>query len=227
MKPTLKIDIVSDIVCPWCYIGKRRLEKAMQYLGEEFDFQLEHRPFELNPSIPKHGLNQQEYLIEKFGGKDRFEAITDYVTEVARQEGLAFNYAKQTVAPNTRLSHSLIGLTKTEGDQMAMVELLFHAYFIDGMDLSKENTLVTLAEKAGLVRKKVKHHLADEAAMLQIALEEQEMYKLGITGVPFFIVNNKYGISGAQTSATFIKALREIGSEVTSGHSLAVGGQTS
>src|SRR6218665_489749 len=112
MKQKIKVDIVSDVVCPWCYIGKRRLEKAMGELSSEYDFDVEYHPFELNPGVPAEGLNQREYLVDKFGSEDRYDQITANTTQVAASEGLDFHFEKQAISPNTRKAHVLLQLAK-------------------------------------------------------------------------------------------------------------------
>jgi len=221
-KPKIKIDVVSDVVCPWCYIGKRRLEKAIDQLSSAYDFDVEYHPFELNPEMPKEGRDQKEYLANKFGGDDRYNQLTNHVTNVALAEGLIFNFDKQSVSPNTRKAHSIVQFAKEAGKQLETVNALFKAYFTDGIDLSKDENLIDIAVHAGLEEEKVRALLADESALVQVALEEQEMYKLGISGVPFYIINNKYGVSGAQASDTFIKAFQEIGSELAGGEACDV-----
>ncbi len=213
MKPKIKIDVVSDVVCPWCYIGKRRLEKAVGELSDTYDFDIEYHPFELNPTTPESGFNQREYLTKKFGGEDRYAEITDRVTGVAAEEGLNFDFSKQPISPNTRKAHSLIQFARVEGKQPAVKEAFMKAYFTDGVDLSKNENLINVAVQAGLDAEKVEKVLADENAPIQVALAEQELSKLGISGVPFYIINNKYGISGAQSPETFMKAFQEIGQE--------------
>ncbi len=213
MKPKIKIDVVSDVVCPWCYIGKRRLEKAVNELSSEYDFDIEYHPFELNPTTPESGFDQREYLIQKFGGEDRYAEITNRVKGVAAEEGLDFDFTKQPVSPNTRKAHSLIQFARDEGKQLEVKEAFMKAYFTDGVDLSKKENLIDVAVKAGLDKEKADQVLADENAPIQIALAEQELSKLGISGVPFYIINNKYGISGAQPKETFLKAFQEIGQE--------------
>ncbi|QHT67096.1 DsbA family oxidoreductase [Rhodocytophaga rosea] len=213
-KPTIRIDIVSDIVCPWCYIGKRRLERALDKLSDKFDFVLEYHPFELNPAMPIEGVKQQEYLIKKFGSTERYHQLTRQVTQVAAQEDISFHYDKQQVSPNTRNAHRLVQLANQEGKQVEMVEALFKAYFTDGIDLSKRENMLAVAVQVGLDREKTSKLLASEEGLLQIALAEQELQKLGITGVPFYIVNNTYGISGAQPLDAFVQVFEQIGSEV-------------
>lgn len=211
MKATIKIDVVSDVVCPWCYIGKRRLEKAVAELSSEYDFDIEYHPFELNPSTPETGFNQKEYLTKKFGGEDRYTELTNRVVGIAADEGLNLDFSKQLVSPNTRKAHSIIQFAREEGKQLAVKEAFMKAYFTDGIDLSKKENLISVAVQAGLDVKKVEKVLEDENAPIQIALAEQELSKLGISGVPFYIINNKHGISGAQSPETFMKAFEEIG----------------
>jgi len=209
-KPKIKVDIVSDVVCPWCYIGKRRLENAIGKLASEYDFELEYHPFELNPQMPESGANQRAYLAAKFGSDERYDQITDQTTQTAATEGLAFAFDKQQVSPNTRKAHVLIQEARNAGKQLEVTEGFFKAYFTEGVDLSKDENLVSVAVQAGLPQDLAEEALANETAALQVSLAEQEMYKLGITGVPFYIINNRYGVSGAQPAETFIEAFREI-----------------
>lgn len=212
-KPTIKIDIVSDVVCPWCYIGKRRLEKAIDQLSDQYHFELEYHPFELNPNTPLAGVNQREHLVDKFGSEERYEQLTANVTNVAAQEGLTFDYAKQSTSPNTRMMHSIVQLAKLEGKHLEAIEAFFKAYFTEGIDLTDKQVLSKIAQDAGLDSAANPELFASPQAIQQIALAEKELGKLGITGVPFYIINNKYGVSGAQASETFVKAFQEIQAE--------------
>lgn len=214
-KPTLKIDIVSDVVCPWCYIGKRRLERAMDQLKDQFDFDVEYHPFELNPTMPKEGRNQKEYLAAKFGGEERYHQITNHVTGVAAQEGLKFDFANQNVSPNTLNAHRLIAFAKREGKQPQMKEALMSAYFEKGTDLSDDKNLVAIAVELGLNEKQVADFLKTDELAAEVKMEEHVNIQRGISGVPFYIIDNKYGVSGAQPSETFVKALTEIGSKIS------------
>lgn len=206
----IRIDVVSDVVCPWCYIGKRRFEKALHALRNEFEFEVVYRPFELNPAMPSEGRSQKEYLVAKFGSEEQYNSVTSQVAQVAKSEGLVFDFDRQLVAPNTRRLHSIIQAGKTEGIQLELTEAFFKAYFTDGVDLSQDENIISVAENAGLSTSLINTTLTDESAVLQVALEEQEMYKLGISGVPFYIINNRFGISGAQSTETFIQALNEV-----------------
>jgi predicted DsbA family dithiol-disulfide isomerase len=209
-KPKLKISIVSDVVCPWCYIGKRRLEKAMNNLSDRFDFEVEYFPFELNPQMPKEGVNQKQYLSNKFGGEERYHQITNQTTATAAQEGLTFDFAAQQISPNTRKAHRLIQLAKENGVHLTLVDLFFKAYFTEGQNLADDKTLTNIAVAAGMDKAKVEQLLASPTGEAEVEIAERELQQLGITGVPFYIVDNKFGISGAQATETFMKAFEEI-----------------
>lgn len=209
------IDVVSDVVCPWCYIGKRRLEKAMETLKMELEFEVNYLPFELNPGMPKQGRNQKEYLTEKFGGEERYKQLTENVSKIASEEGLKFDYMQQQVSPNTRDAHRLIWLAGSEGCQGQVKEAFLKAYFQQGIDLSKNENLLDIVSSAGLERKKAEALLNSEEGLVEVEYLEQINQKRGINGVPYYIINRKYGISGAQLPSTFIKAFKDISLEIS------------
>lgn len=206
----IKIDVVSDVVCPWCYIGKRRLEKAMEELKGEFEFEVSYLPFELHPNMPKEGRNQKEYLTEKFGGEERYLQLTHNVTAVAAEEGLHFDYSRQQNSPNTRNAHRLIWLAKQEDVQAEVKEALLNAYFEKGVDLTKNKNLLDVVESAGLNRDKATTLLSSDEGLVEVEYLEQLNVQRGVSGVPFYIVNDKYGVSGAQPSSSFVSAFKDI-----------------
>jgi predicted DsbA family dithiol-disulfide isomerase len=214
-KPRIKIDVVSDVVCPWCYIGKRRLEKAINRLKDVFDFEVEYHPFELNPDMRKEGRNQKEYLLEKFGGEEKYNQIRNHITGVAAQEGLKFDFAKQKISPNTLDAHRLIAFAKRKGKQHEMKEALMSAYFEKGIDLTQIQNLTEMACQLGMDAKAVESFLNGDELAAEVKSEEKLNHQRGISGVPFYIINDKYGVSGAQATEIFVKALTEIGSEVS------------
>jgi len=216
-KPEILVEVVSDVVCPWCYIGKRRLEKAIDELSTRFDIKVSFSPFELNADMPAEGRDQKEYLSKKFGDESRYEQITAHVTQVAREEGLSFDFKKQKVSPNTRDAHRVIWYAQREGKQPAANEAFMEAYFEEGVDLSKRENLVVVAEKAGLKKESVASMLESNDGLAEVTVAEQMNHQRGISGVPFFIINNKYGVSGAQPAETFVKVLTEIGQNVAQG----------
>ena len=222
-KPVIKIDVVSDVVCPWCYIGKRRLEKAIDQLRNDFDFEVEYHPFELNPTMPLEGRSQKEYLAAKFGGEERYNQITSHTEKAAALEGLKFDFSKQKISPNTLNSHRLIAFAKRHGKQAQIKEALMSAYFEGGIDLTKSENLVSIAVEHGLDANETHSFLNSDELAAEVKLEEQLNYKKGISGVPFYIINNKFGVSGAQPTEVFLNALTEIGREPVSGESCVVG----
>jgi predicted DsbA family dithiol-disulfide isomerase len=209
-KPVIKINVVSDVVCPWCYIGKRRLEKAIDKLSDKYDFDIEYLPFELNPEMPKDGVDQKEYLSKKFGGEVRYKQITEHTASVAASEGLTFSFDRQKVSPNTRNAHRLIQLAKSYEKQGALTEAFFKAYFTDGVDLSNVDNLVAIAKSCGLNEQEVRNLLQSETGTVEVEMTERQLQQLGISGVPFYIIDSKVGISGAQPPEAFIKAFEEI-----------------
>jgi predicted DsbA family dithiol-disulfide isomerase len=223
-KPTIKIDVVSDVVCPWCYIGKRRLEKAVDQLKDKYNFQIEYHPFELNPDTPKDGYDQKIYLSNKFGGEDRYLEITENTTNVAAEDGLSFNFAIQKKSPNTFDAHRIIFYSQREGKQAEIVEAFYEAYFTKGIDLTKTENLIAVATEAGLTRKKVEAFLLSDEGIKEVREMENHGRSIGITGVPFFIINNKYAVSGAQPAEFFLNAIPDISSKTTvEGQSCEVG----
>lgn len=211
----IKIEIVSDVVCPWCYIGKRRIEKAIDQLKDQFEFEVSYLPFELNAQVPKGGQDQKRYLANKFGSDERFEQITQHVTSVAATEGLQFDFNKQRVMPNTRDAHRIIWLAKHEGKQLAVKEAFMKAYFEDGVDLSKPENLIAIAIQCGLPEEKVSALLNSDEGLKEVVAAEKLNVQRGVSGVPFYIINDQYGISGAQPTEVFIQAFTQIGSEVS------------
>ncbi len=223
IKPVIKIDVVSDVVCPWCYIGKRRLEKAIDVLKGEFDFDVEYHPFELNPTMPSEGRDQKEYLVAKFGGEERYRQITSHTEKTAAQEGLKFDFSKQKNSPNTLNSHRLIAFAKQNGKQAQVKEALMSAYFEKGIDLTKNENLVSIAVENGLDANETFTFLKSDELTAEVKLEEQLNHQRSISGVPFYIINNKYGVSGAQPTEVFVNAFTEIGNEPVGGESCEVG----
>jgi len=210
MKPEIHIEIVSDVVCPWCYIGKRRLERAIEKVKDKIDVHVSYSPFELNPDIPATGVPQKEYLMAKFGGEERYHQITSQVTATAAGEGLKFDFDHQLVSPNTRRAHRVLWLAGQTGHQAQLKEAYLKAYFEEGQDLSKTDNLVSIAAKIGMDRNRVLQLLNSDEGLPEVTALEQRNQQRGIRGVPFYVVNNQYGISGAQPTEYFVEALTSI-----------------
>ena len=213
MKQVIKIDIASDVICPWCYIGKRRLDKAIQALDHRYDFKITYHPFELHPELPPEGQNQKEYLVKKFGSQSSYLQLTNNVARIALGEGLQFDFNKQNVMPNTRKAHLIISGAKEFDKQADVTEGFFDSYFGRGVDLSKDENLITVGISAGLERDLIEGWLTNESLLNDIERSEKELSKLGVHAVPFFIINERYALSGAQATETFIQTLKEIGSK--------------
>ncbi len=208
---SLSIDVVSDVVCPWCFIGKRRLEGALAlYAKERPDAPapiVTWRPFQLNPGLPAEGMARADYVAQKFG--PRGGAVYTRVTAVGREVGIDFAFDRITRQPNTLATHSLIELAGARGRQDATKEAFFRAYFLDGVDLTARENLVAIATSAGLDRAAVEAWLDSATAREAAATEDARARELGIEGVPFFIFNGRLGVSGAQGSEVLLDAMKQ------------------
>jgi len=206
----LSIDIISDVVCPWCYIGKRRIEAALELYRERFPDNPEPLvrwwPFQLNPDMPAEGVDRGEYLANKFGS-NQVGSIYARVSAVGSSVGIPFAFDKMVRQPNTMAAHSLIALAVEHGVQHELTETLFNAYFIEGQNFTDEATLVRLAVEAGIPEEAARECLASEVAREQVMGHEMQARKLGINGVPFFIFNGAVGVSGAQEAETLLEAM--------------------
>ena len=212
---TLSIDVVSDVVCPWCFIGKRRLEAAIAlYAKERPDASapaVSWRPFQLNPDLPTEGMPRAEYVQRKFGA--RGGGVYDRVTMVGRQVGIPFAFERIARQPNTVPAHQLIGLAQLRGRQDEMVETLFRGYFLEGADLTQTDALVELARRAGIEDQAARACLDDDAQRQAVLAEDEQARALGVSGVPFFIFDRRLAISGAQEPQVLLRALREAAAE--------------
>ena len=209
---SLHIDIISDVVCPWCYIGKRQIEKALELHarhnpGAEKP-SVTWRPFQLNPQLPAEGMSRADYVMQKFGAA-RAKDIYARVAAVGAEHGIAFAFDKIARQPNTVAAHSLIALAAAAGVQDQVKEALLHAYFLDGVDLTKTENLVAIATGAGLDRTQVEQCLADPQSRQAVEDEDQRARAIGVEGVPFFIFNGKLAVSGAQGSEALFDAMRQ------------------
>ena len=213
----MNIDIISDVVCPWCYIGKRQIEAALALYAQQNPGadkpHLTWRPFQLNPQLPAEGMSRQDYVVQKFGAA-RAKDIYARVAAVGAEHGIAFAFDKIARQPNTVAVHSLIALAgaaepQTDDLQSRVKEAFLHAYFLDGVDLTKTENLVAIATAAGLDRAKVEQCLADPKSRQAVEQEDQRARAIGVEGVPFFIFNGKLAVSGAQGPAALLDAMRQ------------------
>lgn len=201
---SLSVDVVSDVICPWCYIGKRRLEKAIA--AADVQVSVRWYPFQLNPQMPKEGISRKEYRSRKFGSWERSMELDAKVVTVGEAEGIQFAFDKIERTPNTVDAHRLIWLADQYGCQDAVVEALFRAYFTEGQDIGNRHKLLETVAKAGLDRQAAETMLDSDEGMDVIAKSRGMSQQHGVDGVPFFIINQKLTLSGAQDSETFVEA---------------------
>jgi predicted DsbA family dithiol-disulfide isomerase len=203
----LHVDVISDVICPWCYVGKRRLEKAIA----AFDGQLTVRwlPFQLNPTMPKEGMRRREYRTRKFGSWERSLELDARLVEVGTAEGIKFAFDEIERTPNTLDAHRLIWLADKVGVQDAVVEALFRAYFTDGRDIGNRQTLVEVVTEVGLDRCKAEDQMNGDGGREAIRESDELARRSGVEGVPFFIVNGKVTLSGAQQPEAFLEAFKQ------------------
>ena len=200
----IKIDIVSDTVCPWCYIGKKRLDKAIEDFKDQ-DFDINWHAFQLNPTMPKSGIDRQLYLSTKFGGHERANNVYKQIKNAGISSDISFNFNEIKIMPNSFYSHMLIEFSKEEGLQNKICEELFKAFFIHGKNIGEFNELNNIAKLNNI--KNFSKDLINSRKDLAKKVQESDNISRskGIGGVPFFIINDHYAISGAQESEVFKK----------------------
>ena len=202
----LTIDIVSDAVCPWCYVGKRKLEAALA-MKAGVAVEVRWRPYQLDPTIPPGGLPRQDYMAKKFGSAERVAEIYARIEGVGRDAAIPFAFNKIVRSPNTLDAHRVIRWAASAGVQDAVVERLFKAFFEDGEDIGEPAALARLAGEAGLDAELVRELLSGEADKDAVRAEIAEAQRLGVTGVPFFIIGGRYAVSGAQSAEVLASAI--------------------
>jgi predicted DsbA family dithiol-disulfide isomerase len=206
----LFVDVVSDVVCPWCYVGKRKLESALARLHADepgLAPTVRWHPFELNPDLPVEGISRAAYLEKKFGGKAHAAEIYARVRAVGAEVGIAFEFERIARQPNTRDAHRLLAWAQQRGDAGALVERLFRAYFIEGRWIGERDELAALAADSGIPRDEAQAMLASDAYRAEVEAEYREAQQAGITGVPFFIFNGRTAVSGAHDPDVLLEAI--------------------
>jgi predicted DsbA family dithiol-disulfide isomerase len=206
----LRIDIVSDAICPWCYIGKRQLERALEMLSQEgLYFSVHWNPFQLNPDMPKEGHDRAAYRAIKFGSAERARVLDERVAGAAANVGLDFRLDLMRRTPNTLDAHRLVWLAGREGAQDAIMEAVFAAYFTRGRDIGDRDVLADCAAQAGMNRAAVANFLASDVAAREMLAADRAAREAGVNGVPSFFLDG-YGLfSGAMPAETMAEALRK------------------
>ena len=208
----LRIDVVSDVVCPWCFIGKRRLEKALA-LAPDVPVDVHYRPYFLNDWIPREGITREEYLTKKFGSVERYNGMAQRVIAAAAAEGLSYDKDKVSRQPNTLDCHRLIRWAGERGNAARMKQRLMDLYFTAGADLTDRDVLVRAAADCGLAADDVRQWLASDKDAASIEQEANAAKEAGIEGVPCFIIAGKYAISGAQAPEHLAQAIARAAAE--------------
>ncbi len=203
MAKALTVEVASDVICPWCYIGKRRLEKALALLRSDIDARIHWLPFQLNPDMPPEGMPRAEYRKTKFGSVERGRELDARVAAEGRREGIAFAFERMRRTPNTVAAHRLIQLAQEQGLAAPVVEALFCAYFEEAQDIGDAAVLAAIAERCGVA------NWPESADGKRLAALEEEVRGLGISAVPTFIFDRALGVSGAQPPESLAAAMRE------------------
>ena len=214
MAEALTIDVISDVVCPWCYIGKRRLEATLEALRTtqpDLEVNVRWHPFQLNPDLPREGTGRREYLEHKFGGPERARQIYARVTAAGQSVGIPFAFDAIERQPNTLDAHRLIAWAQSrdDGDADRIVERLFRAYFVEGRFVGDHDELASLAGDAGFPVEEARRLLASNELESAVATADQQARRLGVTGVPFFIFDGKVAVSGAQEPAALLAGIAQ------------------
>lgn len=213
MTQTVKLDILSDPICPWCYIGKTHLDKALANMPEH-PFVIEWHPFQLNPDMPDAGMDRREYLERKFGGKDGAVRAYAPVVEHAENAGLKIDFEGMKRTPNTLDAHRLIHWAGIEGKQNAVVDALFDAYFVQARDISDPEVLSDIADSAGMDAAVVMKLLKSDADREDIQNRDTHSREMGVSSVPTYIVANQHAVPGAQPPEMWTKVIAEIMSQL-------------
>jgi len=214
---TFQIDVISDVVCPWCFIGKRNLERALETWQEKHPDEtpvVRWHPFQLNPQLPASGVPRKQYLENKFGGPERAREIYARVSAAGKRAGIEFAFDHIQVQPNTIDAHRLMHYAGERGKQDAMAEVIFHRYFVEGADLSDKETLADIAQQAGMDRDEAAAYLAGDADRALIEEQDRRARAIGVEGVPFFIFNQRLALSGAQPPEVIVEAMEKAREEL-------------
>jgi predicted DsbA family dithiol-disulfide isomerase len=217
MESRMHVEIYSDMVCPWCFIGKRRWEKAIETAGYANQVQVTWRPFQLNPTMPKSGMDRRTYLEAKFGGAEARREIEERLAKAGVTDGIMFAFDRIARTPNTFEAHRLMWFAQQHKKQDDLAEGLFHAYFSEGRDIGDGQTLVDVAEEIGLDRDATRQFFASDQGVEVVREEEATGHGIGIQGVPYFVLNGTYAISGAQSPDIFASALQKVEADRTEG----------
>jgi len=211
--PPVKLDILSDPICPWCYIGKTMLDRALAEVPDH-PFVVEWHPFQLNPDMPAQGMDRREYLEAKFGGKDNAVSVYAQIAQHAEEAGVTINFEAMQRTPNTIDAHRLIHWAGLEARQSPVVDALFKAYFVEGADIGDHGVLTNVAAEAGMDRAVVEKLLSGDSDAEDIQSRDAHSRKMGVNSVPTFIVANQHVVPGAQSPEFWQQIIADIRAQV-------------
>jgi predicted DsbA family dithiol-disulfide isomerase len=211
-KQKIKIDIVSDVNCPWCYVGEQRLKKAISQTNDLYDFDISFKPFELNAAIPAEGVNRTEYFIQNYGPQvvSQMDAMNQRLVDAGIEDDIQFNFDKLTTVNNTFNAHRLIWLAGAYGVQEKVAHALFHSYFTEGQNMNDLDLLTQIGVANGIPAERLNGFFTGEAGKEEVRALQGWAQAAGITGVPAFIINDQYLISGAQPAETLQQAFTQV-----------------
>ena len=205
----IKIDIYSDTICPWCYIGKRKLKEAIDFFPK-IDFDIIWRPYQLNPNMPVKGIDRKKYLSQKFGSLENAKKIYEIINYSGKKTGIFFQFDKITKTPNSFASHKLLAMAYKKGLQDQIIESLFYSYFIEGKDIGKIEELITIGKQYDLDENQMNEYLTSNEDREELLKEEFQAKTMGIKGLPSFIINKEYVLFGAQEKSIFVELFNKL-----------------
>lgn len=214
----VRLDIISDPICPWCYVGKANLDKALAD-DPNHPFTIEWHPFQLNPDMPLEGMDRRAYLEGKFGGKDGAVKAYAPLVQAAEDAGVTLNLEDIKTTPNTINAHRLIHWAGLEGRQQAVVSALFKAYFVEGRDIGDTDVLADISDSVGMDAAVTRRLLADDQDVSDIQERDKHSRKMGVTGVPCFVVAGQHAVPGAQPPETWAKVIADINEQTRNDNS--------
>jgi predicted DsbA family dithiol-disulfide isomerase len=209
MKKRLQIDIISDVVCPWCYIGKKKLDQALTSLPDDIEIKIDWRPFQLAPEIPDEGSNFKEHLSAKFGSIQQLDSMFQRLKGIGESVGINFQMDAIQTTPNTLKLHALLEEARSTGLQTEFSMKLFKAYFEEGKNLSDPEIVKSIWKEMGWELETFDSIWSDSESKSEIKREIEYYQRNGISGVPFFIIDNQFGVSGAQDSSVFLDFIQK------------------
>ena len=211
-KQKIKIDIFSDINCPWCYVGERRLNKALQQVGDQYEAEISFKAFELNPNVPQDGMGRRDYFKGNYGEQilAQIPAMDERMAAAGAEEGIQFNFSEEMTVNNTFNGHRLIWLSGQYGVQHEVTNALFKAYFTDNRQMNNTAVLKEIGIAQGIPAERLENFFEGEEGKQEVRQMEAFAQSAGITGVPAFVINDQYLVSGAQSAETFLNVFKQV-----------------